>query len=142
MAENEEPTVVTSEATTLAQRYHAVREKKRALEAEINDLDAERDQVAGELKKIMEDVGMQRFNLKGIGTFYLQASFYPKVIGDSAKVIEWLDQHEAGNVAPRTIQKTAFKEFYQNSVENDKPVPPAELVEAHTEVGLRLRGAK
>lgn len=142
MVESNDPVVLSSEAVKLARRYHEIREQVRGLEKQINDMDAEKDQVAIALKKIMEDVGMQRFNLTGIGTFYLQASFYPKVIGDSVKVIEWLDAQGVGNVAPRTIQKTAFKEFYQDAVENDKPVPPADLVEAHTEVGLRLRGAK
>jgi hypothetical protein len=140
--EENEPQVLSSTAVELANKYHKVREEKRELEARINDLDAERDQVAIELKKIMEDVGMQRFNLKGIGTFYLQASFYPKVIGDPVKVIEWLDSQGQGSIAPRTISKPAFKEMYQNAAENDKPLPPPDLVEAHTEVGLRLRGAK
>lgn len=138
----EEPTVLTSEAVNLAKKYHELREEIRSLETKINDLDAEKDQVALALKKIMEDVGMQRFNLSHIGTFYLQASFYPKVIGDPVTVIQWLDEQGAGNIAPRTIHKPSFKEFYQQQMENDKPLPPADLVEAHTEIGLRLRGVK
>jgi hypothetical protein len=141
MAENE-PEVLSSTAVALGQKYHEIREQIRGLEKQINDLDAEKDQVALELRKIMEDVGMQRFNLKQIGTFYLQATFYPKVIGDPLKVIAWLDGQGASNIAPRTIHKPAFKEFYQSAAENDKPLPPPDLVEAHTEVGLRLRGTK
>lgn len=138
----DEPVQLSSEAVTLAKKYHEIREEKQGLKSRINDLDAERDQIAASLKKIMEDVGMQRFNLKAIGTFYLQASFYPKVIGDPVKVIEWLDAQGAGDIAPRTILKPAFKEMYQNNAENDKPLPPLDLVEAHTDIGLRLRGTK
>lgn len=125
-----------------ARRYHEIREMKRALEAQVADLDAERDQIGEEMKSKMGELELQKFNIKGIGTFYLQASFYPKVIGDPVKVISWLDEQGAGDIAPRTIGRTAFKEFYQDRVENDLPVPPVELVEAATEVGLRLRGSK
>lgn len=136
------PVHLSSEAVTLGERYFELRVQKNKLEAQINDLDAERDLIAGQLKKIMEDVGLQRFNLKEIGTFYLQATFYPKIVGDPVKVIAWLDEQGSGDIAPRTIHKPAFKELYQNNAENDRPLPPPDLVEASTDIGLRLRASK
>ncbi len=140
--DEEQPVALSSEAVQLGQKYFEIRNKKAELEKQINDLDAERDMIANQLKKIMEDVGMQRFNLKEIGTFYLQASFYPKIVGDPVKVIAWLDEQGFGDVAPRTIKGPAFKEMYKNNVENDKPLPPPDLVEAFTDVGVRLRASK
>lgn len=125
-----------------ANRYHEIREKKRELEAQVADLDAERDQLAELIKKTMDELNLQKFNLKNIGTFYLATSVFPKVVGDPDKVIAWLDEQGAGNIAPRTISKPAFKEMYQDRLDKDLPVPPADLVEMTTDIGLRLRGEK
>jgi hypothetical protein len=133
---------LSSEAVSLAKRYYEVRQQKAVLDKQVEDLKAERDMIAQQLQKIMEEIGMSKFNLKEIGTFYLQATFYPLVTGDPVKVIEWLDGQGHGSIAPRTISKPAFKELYQQLVDGDKPLPPPDLVEAHTEVGVRLRATK
>jgi hypothetical protein len=89
----------------------------------------------------MEELGLGNFKLEGHGTFYLATSFYPTVL-DSEKMIDWLDKNGQSGIAPRTIHKTAFKEFYQERVEKDLPLPPSELVDAHSETAVRLRSSK
>ena len=137
----EKPTALNSETLALADKYHEIREKKRAAEKVVDDIKAEEDMVRTTLTNKMEELGLQSFKVEGKGTFYLQTSFFPKVI-DEAKMIDWLDKQGATNIAPRTIHKAAFKEFYQERLEKDLPLPPAELVDAHSETAVRLRGAK
>lgn len=141
MEANTEPQVLTSETTALAKKYAEVCKKEKAIKAQRDDIKAEKDMIAVELTKKMEELGMSNFKLPELGTFYLATSFYPTIL-DQEKMIDWLDKQGQTNLAPRTIQKTAFKEFYQERVEKDLPLPPADLVDAHSETGVRLRGAK
>lgn len=138
---SEEPIALTSEATQLAKQYHAGRQRKDELTKQLDDVKAELDMIGEDLTKKMEELGLQTFKLEGLGTYYLQTSFYPKVL-DAEKVIDWLDKNGQSNIAPRTIKGPAFKEFYQERVEHDQPIPPPDLVEASSNTGVRLRRAK
>lgn len=141
METTEPPKVLNSETTELAKKYADVCKREKAIKAQRDDIKAEKDMVAVELTKKMQEIEMSNFKLEGLGTFYLATSFYPTIL-DQEKMIDWLDKQGQTSLAPRTIQKTAFKEFYQERVEKDLPLPPAELVDAHSETGVRLRGAK
>ena len=135
-----EPKALSSETIELAKKYAVVCKKEKEIKAQRDDIKAEKDMIAVELTKKMEEIGLSNFKLPE-GTFYLAITFYPTVL-DADKMINWLDKNGATSIAPRTINKTAFKEFYQERVEKDLPLPPTELVDVHSETGVRLRGAK
>jgi hypothetical protein len=137
----EPPKALNSETLELARKYAENKKKREETKKIIDDLKAEQDMIGDALTKKMEEIGMSNFKLPEIGTFYLATSFYPTVL-DAEKMIDWLDKNGQTSIAPRTINRTAFKEFYQERVEKDLPLPPAELVDAHSETGVRLRGAK
>lgn len=140
MEQNTEPQTLSSETISLAKKYAVNKKKREEAKKVIDDLKAEQDMIGVELTKKMEEIGLSNFKLLE-GTFYLATSFYPTVV-DAERMIDWLDKQGQTSIAPRTINKTAFKEFYQERVEKDLPLPPAELVDAHSETGVRLRGAK
>ena len=136
---------ITAPPTTLvsfAQRYAVIKAEMAELKEKVKLLDGERDQINVAMTGIMESMEMQRFSIEGLGTFYLQSVFYPKVVGDPEKVIAWLDGEGAEAVAPRTISKTRLKELIEERLEKDQPVPPTELVECSTTVEVRLRSQK
>ena len=141
MEASTEPVKLTSEITGLAQKYYELKAKDDELTKQQNDLDAELDMVRMEMLKKMEDLGLQNFKLEGLGTFFLKTSFYPKVL-DAQKMIDWLDKQGASNIAPRTVHLTAFKEFYQERVEKDLPLPPSDYVDAASKTSVQLRRAK
>lgn len=138
---SEEPVALSSEAIQLARKYAEICTKKDELNKQLDDLKAEQDMVAVDLKNKMEEIGLQKFGLEGIGTYYLQTSFYPKIL-DQDVIIDWLDKNNLSTIAPRTVKGPAFKEMYQERMEKDLPLPPAAAVDAHSETGVRLRRVK
>lgn len=132
---------LNSQIVSLARKYAETRDKIRGLEAQVNDLDGEKDLIAAELLKLMQELEIQNFKIDGVGTVFLQTSFYPKVL-DEGKMINWLDKNGLTNIAPRMVHKAAFKEMYQERVEKDLPLPPPELVDTHSQTIVKLRGAK
>lgn len=130
---------LSSQTVEYAKKYASLKHQKDQLDLQVKDIEAEMDLINIEMVRTMEEVGMQRFALDGIGTFYLATNFYPKIVGDSAKVIAWLDAQGANTVAPRKINIPALRELIEERMEKDQPVPPADLVESHSETKVRLR---
>ena len=74
---------------------------------------------------------------------FLKASAYNTIL-DNDKLIDWLDEQEAGMVAPRKIDKPRLKELLEQRLEQDLPYPPDSLLELKpkTEVVMRAGGSK
>lgn len=129
----------------LARKYAEAKRAIDALEKELEPVKALRDQLADSLKVEMEREEMQKFALTGIGTFFISSRFYPKVVGDEAKAIEWLDNQGADvgwGVAPRKVDKTRLSEYIKDRLENDMPLPPAELFESTSQTYVKMLKAK
>jgi hypothetical protein len=129
----------------LARKYAEAKRSIDALEKELEPVKALRDQLADSLKTEMEREEMQKFQLMGVGTFFLSSRFFPKVVGDEAKAIEWLDAQGADvgiGVAPRTVNKTRLSEFIKDRLENDQPLPPTDLFESTTQMFVKMLKAK
>lgn len=134
--------VLDVSTVSLAKKLAELRGKKQVLDAQVNEVDAEIDQVKLDLTTRMEETGMRKFQVAGLGTFYLQASFYPKIVGDKDELIAWLDNGGASEIAPRTVSVTRLREFYEERLEKDLPVPPINLVDATSQVSVRFRQSK
>lgn len=132
---------IDSHSTELAKRMYELRNEKQELESKVKDVDAQLDQIRQELTQIMENLGIQKFGLEGIGTFYLATNIYPKIL-DNDLLVSWLDDHGLASIAPRKVHIPSFKEMFEARMEKDEPVPSAELVDMSSETSVRLRVAK
>lgn len=128
-------------STELARKMYELRQKKAALEAQVKEIDAGLDQVRFELTTIMVELEMQKFQLEGIGTFYLSTNIYPK-IPNQETMIAWLDKEGLAALAPRKVHVPSLKEMIEERMEKDLPVPGPELVEMTPETSVRLRASK
>lgn len=133
---------VTSELETLARRLAQIRTSKEDLDNQLEELNAEEDMIKVRLKELMESLEMPKFHITGAGLVYFQTSFFPKIVGDPIKTIEWLDDHEGKDISPRKINQARLKEYYEERMGGDLEVPPSELVEAKTVAEVRFRQDK
>jgi len=131
-------TMTDSRSTELAKHMYQLRMEKQELEAKVKEKDAELDQIKLELTNIMTEVGIQKFALDGIGTFYLSTNIYPKLPNPEA-LIEWLDANSRADIAPRKVHVPSLKEFVEQRMEQDLPVPGPELLDMTPETSVRLR---
>lgn len=129
-----------SRATFLARQMYALRQAKAELETLVKAKDAELDQVRHELTDIMTETGVQKFALEGMGTFYLSTAIYPK-LPNMEGLIQWLDKEGKGELAPRKVHVPSLKEFIEDRMEHDLPIPGPDLVEMTPETSVRLRMA-
>lgn len=134
--------VLNSKIVDLARRYFNVRVQVDQLKKEIKELGAERDQLADALKSQMELEELTKFSLSELGTFFLQSMFFPKVVGDPDKAIEWLDENGAGMIAPRSVDNKRLKEFIEERLANDGALPPAELISSSSIISVKMIKAK
>lgn len=129
----------------LARKYAEAKKGIEALEKELEPIKALKDQLQESLKNEMEREEMQKFQINGVGTFFLSSRFFPKVVGDEVKAIEWLDaqgEDVGQGVAPRTVSKTRLAEYIKDRLENDQPLPPTDLIESSTQVFVKMLKAK
>ena len=89
----------------------------------------------------MEDLGIQKFGLDGMGTFYLSTNIYPK-IADTDRMIDWLDEHGKANLAPRKVHIPSLREMVETNMKEDLPVPSSDLLDMTPQVSVRLRVSK
>lgn len=127
-----------SRTTDLAKRMYEVRKEKEALESQVKEKDAELDQIKSELTTLMTDIGIQKFALDGMGTFYLSTNIYPKLPNPEA-LIQWLDEAGRPDVAPRKVHVPSLKELVELRMETDQPIPGPELLDMTPETSVRLR---
>ena len=127
-----------SRSTELAKKMYELRTKKADIEAQVNAIDAELDQVRNELTTIMTDLGVQKFALEGIGTFYLSTAIYPKLLNPEA-LIQWLDSNGLQGVAPRKVHTASLREAIEDRMEKDLPVPTSDMLDMTPETSVRLR---
>lgn len=123
----------------------AVAENKRRrdeLEKELEFLNQADQQLRTQLREQMEAAEISSFNVDGLGRFTISVRNYPRAVGDPEKAIQWFDEQGHPEVAPRTIAKARLKEIYDDLVENDKPLPPEDVVQVYRESTVRYTGVK
>ncbi len=124
----------------LSRKFLELRDKKRVLEQEVKDAQAEMDQIGLELVPILEGLDAQNIKITGVGTVYLQTVFYVRALKEREDdFVQWLDSHDLGMLAKRTVHHQTLQAAYKEWAEKDLPLPPPELVEAHPEVKVRIR---
>ena len=131
--------------TDLAKRYAAISARVREADDVLKELKAEKDQIAGTLKEEMERLELQKFQLAGLGTFFIQSMFFPKVVGDPAQAIAWLDAQgpDVGQgIAPRTVSGSRLKDYLKDLIENDQPLPPTDVIESSSITYVKMLKAK
>lgn len=122
----------------LKARWEVLIELRAALERQDEDAKAELDQIKSAIFAALEDQGLTGMDFDD-AKIYMQAVAYPKIVGDPEKVIEWLDGYGTPDAAPRKIKLGRLKEILEDALENDKPLPPNELVEFQSGKELRMK---
>lgn len=126
----------------MAERFLRLRDEKRQLKAQIDELQQELDQVEAELVPKMQEQELQKVVFEGVGTVFLQTTTYPRVLKErQAEFIAWLDEHDRGELAKRTVNPQTLKAEYHRWEEEDLLLPPPELVEAYHRTEARVRKA-
>ncbi len=123
----------------LARKLASVKRWREELADKDRDASAEERMIKGRLRELMERREMTRFHVSGVGLVYSQNLYFPKVVGDPAAVTAWLDAEGATDVAPRTIKVDRLRELLQEREENDRPLPPPDLVEVQRGREVRFR---
>lgn len=134
--------IVNSSVMDLARAFGDLKKKEAELEQQLKDIQAEQDMIEDKLRMQMEGEEMTKFSMEGYGTFYLSTKFYPKVVGDPEKVVKWLDENGASTIAPRKVNLPSLREFFEERMEKDLPLPPTSLIETSNVTSVVLRKTK
>lgn len=127
----------------LAHAFKAARDRKKGIEQDLEILEGELTQIEGELRAALEADGVQSVKLEGVGTVYLEARSFARVAeGQLESLIGWLDLHNHGEIARRTIPHQTLTAWYKDQEEADKPLPPEEIVKVFRETKAKLRTTK
>lgn len=131
---------MASDLKVLAQQYVVLRDKKRDAKKLQDDIQAEMDQIEAEMLPLMKELDAQNLKLEGVGTVYLQTTFYTSAIkGKEEELNSWLDQNGLGALAKRSVHPSTLKSEYQRWMEEDLPVPGPDLVTAFPKTEIRVR---
>ena len=108
-------------------------ERKRAMEAEIADLDAKLEVIEGEMLKHLNKHGME--NVRTVaGTFYRQEDIKPNIVDDAA-FYKWIKDNDAFDALERRVKKTFISEFMET---HEGGLPPPGI-HVHREYVVRVR---
>lgn len=130
---------MASDLRQLAEKYQELRDKKRLKEAELDDLKMEMEQVEQAMIPLMEALETQNIKFEGIGTVYLKTNFYAAVVkGKEEDFVRWLDSKGLGDLASRKIHAATLKSEYQKWMDEDRPIPPTELVTAYPKTTVHI----
>ena len=124
----------------LAQRFIEMRDQKQALETKIKDLDDEASLINMELVKALQDEEAQSVKIEGIGTVFLCGKFHAACpVNMREELINWLDANGVGDLAKRSVHPKTLESEYQKWVEEDKPLPPEDMVKVFKQTVARVR---
>ena len=123
-------------------RWHELKKEKDGISIKLELLNGEIEQLKEAVKTKLLEQGVSKLSFED-QTVFLKASAYNTIL-DNDKLIDWLDEQEAGMVAPRKIDKPRLKELLEQRLEQDLPYPPDSLLELKpkTEVVMRAGGSK
>lgn len=129
-----------SKVVILAEAFRAARKAVDEAEEVVKLAKAERDQIEAELREQLEADGVQSVKVEGVGTVYLEAKSYARIAeGKLEDAVKWLDEHGEGAIAKRTVPHQTLSAWYNERTENDKPLPPEDLIAVFRETKVRLR---
>lgn len=124
----------------LAKRIIEIRDRKREMKQEEEDLNAELDMISKKALPLLDEMDAQKVTLKGIGTIYVKTNFYATVVKDKYdEFVNWLDTNELGHLAKRQVNAQTLKSEYKRWMEEDKPLPPDELLKVYKEPDVAVR---
>lgn len=133
----------TKSIKELGAQYVAVRDRKRELAIQEENLNNELAQLESEMIPLLEELDAQNINIAGVGTIYLQSSSYPSIVsGKTDEVITWLDSNGLGHLAKRTVHHKTLGAEYKRWENEDLPLPSEELVKVFRKTEVRVRGEK
>lgn len=118
-------------------KYLEIRDEKERLQAtikgQVEALDAQLSTIERWIHQRMQEVGVDSFKAKGIGTAFKKVSDFCSV-ADWQSVLQFAKEHEAWHILTKGVSKTAVKEFIDA---NDGVPPPGVNYGTKEEVQIR-----
>lgn len=125
---------------TLADQYRQLRERKKELEADLQEVNRQLRRVELDLANEMSNEEMPRFDRAG-HTFYLSTQIYASPVhGCSDELYQWLKEHGYGDLVKETVHSRTLSSFVKELMEEDGlPQELAEIVNVHEKVSVNVR---
>ncbi len=112
-----------------------LRAKKTELKEELKTLEKEMGELNKEATEYFEMNDMDKISIANLGTFYVNREVYPNV-DDLVQCKNWLiDKGDLEMLL--TFNKSKFKAYYKERLENDQALPPGVTNFVKTEIRMR-----
>lgn len=123
----------------LAQAARKARTWREEAEKQLQDAKDTEAMVLQEIEKRMEADDVKTVTFPNVGKFTRIISAYPRATKgvDPELVINWF-KAEGVEIAPPKIDNKRLREAFEERQENDKPLPPEELVQVYREQSVRF----
>lgn len=125
-----------------ARRYLELRARRDALDAELKEVKAELDALAGEMIDAMDDAGLESFAAEG-HSFFIRTTLKASLTAEHFDAFRArLDEHGCGDIVKPTINARTLESFVrEQTADNDGQVPEwiRELVGVHYKNDLSVR---
>lgn len=114
----------TEGVAAMAQRLHALKNKKDTLEADLTEVNKEIDQLSRELAEAMETHKVTSFRVDGVGTVYITNKTRASVqAGAREEFFAWLDKEGMGALAVRAIHPKRLESLAKEFGEQGRQFP-------------------
>ena len=126
----------------LADKLKAMKEEKKALDAQVKEMGAEIEKLDLQLSDAMAEAELDRFSRNG-NTFYLSTRLYASPIaGKKDALFEALEENGFGSLITRTVNANTLSSFVKEQMaENDDEVPEwlTEKISTFEKVSVGIR---
>lgn len=111
--------------TDAAKRLADVREVKANLEAQLKEVNKEKEDLeARQLPKLMDEQEIEKLTIEGVGTLYLESGVYAYIMAaDRGIANDWLRSNGHGDIIKETIHHGTLKSWVKEQLGNGQPVP-------------------
>lgn len=115
----------TNKMVPLGKRLFDLKDRKAALENDLKKVDAEITHITTvELSKIMGDGEIEKFEVKGRGTIYLQDELFVNVLAkDRPALYEALRSSGNADIVKDWVMPGTLKAFCKEQLQGGKPLP-------------------
>lgn len=110
---------------TLGKELFKAKAEKEKLEEALSAINERIKQLATvDLAKLMEDAGVEKQTIKGLGTIYLGSDFYASVLKeDRPKLYDWMREHGHGDIVQDYVFPQTLTAFMREQLGANNPVP-------------------
>lgn len=76
------------------------------------------------IPNMMDDSGIEKLSLEGVGTLYLTSDVYTSIPAQTRpEAWEWLSDHGHGDLITQTVNSSTLKAFVKQAISNGEELP-------------------